>query len=113
MTHSTFADPSLTDARRRLRERRDELMVRLRAVEDELDAPRDPDVGERAVERELDEVLEAEGRAGLKEIAAIDAALGRVEEGTYGTCMRCGEAILPARLEAVPHAALCRSCARR
>ena len=40
----------------------------------------------------------------------IDEALERMEEGTYGTCERCGEAIDPARLEAIPYAIRCVRC---
>ncbi|ORM32507.1 TraR/DksA C4-type zinc finger protein [Williamsia sp. 1135] len=41
----------------------------------------------------------------------IDAALLRVEGGTYGICERCGSAIAEARLEALPAARLCITCA--
>lgn len=37
----------------------------------------------------------------------IDEALHAVEQGTYGTCIECGQAIPPARLEAVPEAVRC------
>lgn len=37
----------------------------------------------------------------------VDAALGRLEAGTYGTCERCGEPVGEARLEAKPTARLC------
>jgi DnaK suppressor protein len=39
-------------------------------------------------------------------------ALAKVEEGTYGTCDRCGRPIAPARLEAAPKSVLCIDCAR-
>lgn len=38
---------------------------------------------------------------------AVDAALVRMEDGTYGTCDRCQEPIAPARLEAMPSATRC------
>ena len=43
----------------------------------------------------------------------IDAALKRVEDGSFGRCESCGEAIPPERLEARPFARLCMKCARR
>jgi DnaK suppressor protein len=43
----------------------------------------------------------------------IDAALTRMDEGTYGTCASCGTSIAPARLEARPLAAHCVGCAER
>ena len=44
-------------------------------------------------------------------LSAIDAALGRIEDGTFGRCVRCGRDISRERLSALPHAALCARCA--
>ena len=46
-------------------------------------------------------------------LSDVDAALVRMEEGTYGRCERCGSEIAPARLEALPHARLCISCQQK
>jgi DnaK suppressor protein len=46
------------------------------------------------------------------DIAVIDKALERIEDGSYGTCMRCGQPIGVDRLEARPAAELCINCAR-
>lgn len=43
-------------------------------------------------------------------IYEIDHALKAIDEGTYGTCERCGRAINPERLEAKPWATLCIQC---
>ena len=43
----------------------------------------------------------------------IDSALHKVEHGTYGSCERCGEAIDPERLRALPYAAMCVTCQGR
>jgi RNA polymerase-binding transcription factor DksA len=43
----------------------------------------------------------------------VEAAIARVHEGTYGNCERCGQPITPARLEAMPAARRCMSCASR
>lgn len=94
----------------RLVARKAELEARLARIEGELDEPVNADTEERAVERQDDEVLEALGEAGLAELRGIDAALDRIAHGRYGICARCGEDIAPARLEAVPHAALCQAC---
>ncbi len=40
----------------------------------------------------------------------VKAALQRIEDGSYGTCMRCEEEISPKRLEAVPWAGYCIRC---
>ncbi len=98
--------------RERLQARRAELVERMIQLEDWLDDPADQDAVERATERESDEVFEAQGLAGQQEVTAIDAALARIDNGMYGICMSCGEPISEARLDAVPHAALCRNCMR-
>ena len=54
--------------------------------------------------RELDEGLEENADHLLAE---IEAALGRIDDGTYGTCASCGKPIAAERLEAVPYATLC------
>jgi RNA polymerase-binding protein DksA len=40
-------------------------------------------------------------------LAEIDAALARIDAGTYGICVRCGKPIGQERLEALPWATLC------
>ncbi len=49
----------------------------------------------------------------LKEIASVRAALARMDAGSYGDCLSCGEAIAPARLAALPEATLCIGSARK
>lgn len=93
-----------------LERRRKELSLKIDHLEDRLDDPRDPDAEERAVEREEDEVLELQEKSAFQEIKAIDHALERIGAGTYGVCPSCEEPISAERLEAVPHAALCRNC---
>jgi len=46
-------------------------------------------------------------------LSEIEAALVRIEEGTYGTCTACGKEIAPDRLEAHPWASLCIDDARK
>ncbi len=43
-------------------------------------------------------------------LAQVNAALARLDAGTYGTCERCGKPIEPRRLAALPYAMLCRDC---
>jgi DnaK suppressor protein len=51
---------------------------------------------------------------GLKQrLDDVQAAIHRVEAGTYGKCERCGQDIAPERLEAVPAARLCFRCASK
>jgi DnaK suppressor protein len=47
------------------------------------------------------------------QLAEINRALKRINEGTYGICENCGNAILVERLEALPYAELCIECQRK
>lgn len=79
---------------------------------DELSTASDNHMGDLAsatVNREIDYSL---GGNSEQVLGAIDAALQRIGEGTYGTCTSCGREISSERLEARPWAALCIDCAR-
>ena len=67
------------------------------------------DTASATLGREIDYTLGANSEAVLAE---IDAALQRIEDGTYGICTNRGEEIPVARLEAQPWAALCIDCQR-
>ncbi|HUP28034.1 MAG TPA: TraR/DksA C4-type zinc finger protein [Chloroflexia bacterium] len=45
-----------------------------------------------------------------RQMAHVDEALARIEEGKYGTCSNCGKPINPDRLEALPFSTLCMDC---
>ena len=60
-------------------------------------------------DREMDYTLEDNSEAVL---AAIEKALRKIDEGTYGICERCAKPIAPERLEALPYAELCIDCKR-
>ena len=45
-----------------------------------------------------------------KLLRAIEEAIHRIENGTYGICMECENEIAPARLEAVPWTRVCIEC---
>ena len=47
-----------------------------------------------------------------QQLELVDAALARLDAGTFGTCVRCGQPIAPERLEALPWAAHCIDCQR-
>lgn len=68
------------------------------------------DLATITLDREIDYTLEETDERVLK---AVDAALSRIEEGTYGTCSSCGKPISNERLEARPWAELCIDCARK
>jgi RNA polymerase-binding protein DksA len=68
------------------------------------------DTATETYDRELDYTLEENSEHVLAE---IDAALQRIDAGTYGTCTNCGSEIAPERLEARPWATLCIDCQRK
>ena len=45
-----------------------------------------------------------------KRLRAIEQAIHRIDQGTYGICMECENEIAPARLEAVPWTRVCIDC---
>jgi len=51
-------------------------------------------------------VLQVQGH-----VAEVGAAIQRLQDGTYGTCERCGQSIAKSRLEARPAASTCMRCA--
>ncbi len=73
----------------------------------DLSIGRDDHIADSATDtymRELDDGLEENAEHLLDE---VDAALARLDAGTYGTCTKCGRDIPEARLQAIPWASLC------
>jgi len=109
-----MTDVQLDDLRTQLETERDELVAQLAAI----------GIGESAEEIVYDanfadssQVTAEKGEtvalaATLQEsLDAVEAALTRMDEGTYGVCKGCGTAINPARLEAMPSSIRCIDCA--
>ena len=90
-----------------------ELKGRRDRIGQDLAEPLNPDSSEQAVEMEDDVSLERQAALIAREIASVQRALMRIESGTYGVCVRCGDEIATERLEARPEAALCIECARK
>jgi len=68
------------------------------------------DTGSKTFEREQEVSL----LSGVQQrIAQTQHALARLDDGTYGSCERCGNEIPTARLEAFPSVTLCLSCKQR
>jgi len=67
------------------------------------------DAAADSVQDELNsQLIEVEAR----ELNAIDEAIARMEQGTYGHCDGCGKSIPLTRLRAVPYATDCIECRR-
>jgi DnaK suppressor protein len=46
----------------------------------------------------------------IQQLAQVEAAIARLDDGSFGRCTRCGRDIAPARLDALPWAAHCIDC---
>jgi DnaK suppressor protein len=75
------------------------------------DIPVEADFAEQVTQRENEDVLSGLRSEAQEELARVNAALARLERGEYGLCIKCGEAISPPRLVALPQADLCQDCA--
>lgn len=103
--------PSI-DPRRALLDERDRLRAELDV---EIESPGQMTYGSQAAA--ATHVFEQQRDLALREkneqhLAAVEAALARLEAGSYGTCVRCGRPIAAERLEAIPCAAHCIDCQR-
>jgi DnaK suppressor protein len=74
------------------------------------DAPADRADGPTVAERQAESVLDELQR---RTLAQINAALDRFDDGTYGTCVSCGDPIPDERLEVMPTASRCLPCQHR
>lgn len=101
---------ALAERRAQLVARLAELELRARHIEAQLTEPMSADSEEQAIEIENDDMLAAEDRLVLREMASVRAALGRLDQGQYGNCFSCGEPISAARLALMPTATLCADC---
>jgi DnaK suppressor protein len=104
--------------RQALESERDELLGQVSDLEAEADVSRwrdggfddDPaDSGSANLERDRAQSLSGHAR---RMLVQVEAALGRLDEGTYGVCENCGSPIERDRLEALPYATLCMECKR-
>lgn len=100
---------AIAELKRMLEEERAEILEDVAAPQaHEADLADDP--GIRLSEREEVETLTAFQTG---QLAAIDKALARIADGTYGTCEECGVEIPVERLEAMPATPYCVNCQAR
>ncbi len=108
-TNFSLLRSRLESEQKRLSEQMDQLEASIRPAEEREGSP----FGKR--EEGATEMLELEKRLSLDkrvkdQLAEVEHALHKFEEGTYSLCESCGQPIDPARLEALPQAKLCMSC---
>lgn len=102
----------LETIREKLEKQRHLLLEQISAEKSKLTskAAQNPDRSSLAMEyasHELDLALYEKDHYKLSQ---VNAALTRINEGTYGICERCGDPINPERLEVLPYATLCIGC---
>jgi len=83
---------------------------RSQAVNREATAEPLQDLADQASEGYRKEFLYSLSDSERETLLQVEAALGRMDEGTYEECMSCGEKIPLPRLKAIPWAALCIDC---
>jgi DnaK suppressor protein len=103
------------ELRKMLEDRRRELVndVQGRMRDVRADGNKDRDVLDQGESSEVDiqeDIEFALIQMKSETLNKIDAALGRLEEGTYGHCFECGDEISEARLRALPFAVRCKDC---
>ena len=103
----------MIEARRRaLQEELHDGVDRARADSFEELAGTAPDAGDESVATLIGDIDHADVSRDVAELRALDAARGRLEDGSYGVCVDCGSEIEYERLKAAPAAFRCISCQR-
>lgn len=100
--------------KKKLQALRDEYSRRIEAIQIDShhkEEPVEKDFAEQATQSENDDVLSALDGEAQHMVMQINAALLRIDQGTYGLCVTCGEKIPEKRLEAIPFAEFCINCA--
>jgi DnaK suppressor protein len=109
---------SLEQVRNNLEERKKSIEDRLSQIShkigDEKYAANYPDYGDDE-ESQVTELEDYGGNISLeknlaKELKETKKSLKRLDEGTYGICIKCGKEIEPERVKAYPAAAICVNC---
>ncbi|PCI61533.1 MAG: hypothetical protein COB35_05880 [Gammaproteobacteria bacterium] len=95
-----------------LQSKKNELLTRINAIENDFKKGRSQDFSEQTTETENDQVLDEIHHEAKVELKQINDALLRLENDSYGLCVECDEAIAPARLQALPYVNTCIDCAQ-
>ncbi len=110
-----LSEPTLSDLRASLEQEQSDLRARLTEMGgiSDGDLPMDQNFADSSqVTAERGEVEALAGN--LREsLIDVEAAIVKLDNGTFGTCESCRQPIAPARLEAKPAARLCMACASK
>jgi len=99
--------------RRLLQEKKNGLMAELaktKNAEEETTEESTQDIADKAVSSYTREFLYSLNDSERSTIQQIDQALGRIEDGTYGSCLNCGTPMSEKRLTAIPWSRHCVDC---
>ncbi len=112
------AQSALPGLQARLQQRAEDLRAELRAARGSAVPPAAAgseveDLKDRATQSAADRVHDAEEQRDLSELAQVEAALARIEAGSFGDCVDCGEPIAASRLAVMPAAECCAACQAR
>ena len=99
------------DLAKALERRLVELTGQISEIDSELHSLLPADWEDQATQLESQDALEGIEKSKIQEVRQIREALRRIADGTYGVCAKCGEPINPKRLQALPTATRCISCA--
>jgi DnaK suppressor protein len=111
---SSLAKGTLETLHKRLLGARREALTDLGIAADDLrwiEENREIELEERAQDEAASDVIARREEHDFRRIRAIQDALDRIADGTYGVCASCEEQIAVARLLALPEASLCAECA--
>jgi DnaK suppressor protein len=114
MTAESLSPAAMKKLREQLESRRQDLVNQIEGIDD---AARPVDLDQQSVGRvsRVDAIQQQQMALANRQQAAallrsIELALQRIDDGSYGACLECGEAIAEARLQAQPWAGLCIVC---
>ncbi|GIK35543.1 MAG: hypothetical protein AMXMBFR45_06100 [Gammaproteobacteria bacterium] len=99
------------EIRTRLLAHKADLQKRVTTIHEHARDPLEQDSAEQAAQLGNVAVVSALENEAVQQIAEIEAAISRLDAGTYGVCVSCGEPIGDGRLRVRPAATQCRDCA--
>ncbi len=106
-------EEKLAEIRAHLLQMRDEVLKkseRAYAASQSLGKDGVPDIGDMSSNSYNQEVLMNLSETQRVKVRDIDAALERMDKGTYGLCARCEESISPRRMDVRPFSRYCVDC---
>ena len=112
----TFTPAQLKKIRQILQEEHRRLTRRLGGIQSDdsgSDAANVGDIVDAATQQETRAVLQGLQQTERDQLAQVESAIERIDNGTYGHCTRCNEMIEAARLEAIPQVETCIACKKK